>query len=60
MRVDLGRGHLVEAFVRQRKSTTGWLDAIDRLLDRSQEAVSISDVDARRPGGASAHRPRPR
>ena len=60
MRVDLGRGRLVEAFVRQRKSTTGRLDAIDRLLDRLQQAVLISDVDARHPSGAPSLRSRPR
>jgi hypothetical protein len=56
MPVDFGQGHLVEAFVRQRKSMTGWLDAIDRLLDRPREAVLISDVDARHAGGASSLR----
>jgi len=53
MRVDFGRGNLVEAFVRQRQSKSAWLEEIDRLVDWSRLEGLFADVYASREGGVS-------
>ena len=53
MRVDFGQGNLVEAVVRQRKSKDGWLDEIDRSVDRTRLEELFSDVYASREGRTS-------
>jgi len=53
MRFDYSQGNLVEAFVRQRKSRSGWLDEIDKLV-AWDDLVSLFDhVYASTEGGAS-------
>ena len=53
MRFDFSEGNLVEAFVRQRKSKSAWLDEIDELV-AWPDLVSLFDhVYARTEGGAS-------
>jgi transposase len=53
MRVDFGQGNLVEAVVRQHNSKDGWLDEIDRSVDRTRLEELFSDVYASREGRAS-------
>jgi IS5 family transposase len=53
MRVDFSQGNLVEAFVRQRKSKTGWLDEIDRLVAWPDLVCLFDHVYASSEGGAS-------
>lgn len=53
MRVDIGQANLVEVFVPQRMSRSGWFAEIDRLADWRQLGVLFSDAYASREGGAS-------
>lgn len=53
MRFDFSQGNLVEAFVRQRKSKSDWLDEIDQLVAWSDVVGLFDHVYARAEGGAS-------
>ena len=53
MRFDYNQGNLVEAFVRQRKSKSCWLDEIDKLVVWDDLVGLFDHVYARMEGGAS-------
>jgi len=53
MRFDYSQGNLVEAFVRQRKSRSGWLDEIDKLVVWPDLVHLFDHVYASTEGGAS-------
>lgn len=53
MRFDYSQGNFVEAFVRQRKSRSGWLDEIDKLLAWRDLVGLFDHVYASTEGGAS-------
>ena len=53
MRSGFSRGNLVEAFVRQRKSKSGWLDEIDELVAWPDLVSSFDHVYAIAKNGAS-------
>jgi len=53
MLFDLSQGNLVDAFVRQQKSKSGWLDEIDHLVAWDDLVGLFDHVYASTEGGAS-------